>query len=49
MTQKREKNIDLMSQILGLADLSVTYMGSDPISAWERVTNLYNRIISPKI
>jgi hypothetical protein len=44
---KREK-YDLMSQILGLADLSVTYLGSDPISAWERVTNLYNELFLPK-
>lgn len=44
---KREK-YDLMSQILWLADLSVTYMGSDPISTWERVTNLYNELFLPK-
>jgi hypothetical protein len=39
---------DLLSEVLWLADLSVTYMGSDPISAWDRVTYLYNELMLSK-
>jgi tRNA G46 methylase TrmB len=40
--------IKLIGEILWLADLSVTYMGSDPIRAWDRVTNLYEELYLPK-
>lgn len=36
--------VNLMAEILWLADLAVTYMGSDPVRAWDRVTNLYNEL-----
>ena len=38
----------LLSEVLSLADLSVTYMGSDPISAWYRVTSLYEELDLPQ-
>jgi tRNA G46 methylase TrmB len=41
--------IKLLSEILWLADLAVTYMGSDPIRAWDRVTNLYDELNLPKL
>lgn len=41
--------IELLSKILWLADLSVTYMGSDPVSAWDRVINLYDELYLPKL
>ena len=41
--QKQDSDkIKLLSEILWIADLAVTYMGSDPIRAWDRVTNLYD-------
>jgi HD superfamily phosphodiesterase/tRNA G46 methylase TrmB len=40
--------IKLIGEVLWLADLSVTYMGSDPIRAWDRVTNLYEELYLPK-
>lgn len=39
----------LLGDILWLADLAVTYMGSDPIRAWDRVGNLYNEMYLPKV
>jgi tRNA G46 methylase TrmB len=41
--------IKLLGDILWLADLAVTYMGSDPIRAWDRVGNLYNEMYLPKV
>jgi hypothetical protein len=41
--------IALLGEILWLADLSVTYMGSDPVRAWNRVTNLYDELYLPKL
>lgn len=38
----------LLSEVLSLTDLSVTYMGSDPISAWYRVTSLYEELDLPQ-
>jgi tRNA G46 methylase TrmB len=38
-----------MAETLWLADLAVTYMGSDPIRAWDRVTNLYDELNLPKL
>ncbi len=36
------EKVKLLAEILWLADLAVTYMGSDPVRAWDRVTNLYD-------
>ena len=41
--------INLLAEVLWLSDLSVTYMGSDPIRAWNRVTNLYDELFLPKL
>jgi hypothetical protein len=41
--------INLMAEVVWLSDLSVTYMGSDPIRAWNRVTNLYDELFLPKL
>ncbi len=41
--------IILLAEILWLADLSVTYMSSDPIRAWDRVTSLYDELYLPKL
>lgn len=41
--------IKLLAEILWLADLAVTYMGSDPVRAWDRVTNLYDELNLPKL
>ena len=41
--------IKLMVEMLWIADLCVTYMGSDPIRAWDRVTNLYDELYLPKV
>jgi hypothetical protein len=41
--------IGLLAEILWLADLSVTYMSSDPIRAWDRVTSLYDELYLPKL
>jgi hypothetical protein len=40
---------NLLAEVLWLADLSVTYMGSDPIRAWDRVTSLYDELYLPKL
>jgi hypothetical protein len=40
--------IKLLAEILWIADLAVTYMSSDPIRAWDRVTNLYDELDLPK-
>jgi tRNA G46 methylase TrmB len=40
--------IELLGEVLWIADLAVTYMGSDPIRAWDRVTNLYDELNLPK-
>jgi len=41
--------IQLIGEILWLSDLSVTYMSSDPIRAWDRVSNLYDELYLPRI
>lgn len=41
--------VSLMGQTLWLADLAVTYMGSGPVRAWDRVTNLYDELNLPKL
>ena len=41
--------IKILAEILWLADLAVTYMGSDPVRAWDRVTNLYDELNLPKL
>jgi hypothetical protein len=41
--------VKLMAETLWLADLAVTYMGSDPVRAWDRVTNLYDELNLPKL
>lgn len=40
--------IKLLGEVLWLADLSVTYMGSDPIRAWDRVSKLYDELYLPR-
>jgi hypothetical protein len=44
-----EGKVKLLAEVLWLADLSVTYMGSDPIRAWQRVSNLYEELYLPKL
>ena len=41
--------VNLLAEILWLADLAVTYMSSDPVRAWDRVTNLYDELNLPKL
>ncbi len=41
--------LKLLAEILWLADLAVTYMGSDTVRAWDRVTNLYDELDLPKL
>jgi hypothetical protein len=41
--------IKIMAEVLWLSDLSVTYMGSDPIRAWNRVTSLYDELFLPRL
>lgn len=41
--------ITLLAEIVWLADLSVTYMGSDPLRAWNRVTSLYDELYLSKL
>jgi hypothetical protein len=41
--------IKIMAEVLWLSDLSVTYMGSDPIRAWHRVTSLYDELFLPRL
>lgn len=43
------RKAELLAEILWLADLAVTYMGSDPVRAWDRVTNLYDELNLPKL
>ncbi len=40
--------IRLLGEIFWLADLSVTYMGSDPVRAWDRVSKLYDELYLPR-
>jgi hypothetical protein len=40
---------NVLAEVLWLSDLSVTYMGSDPIRAWNRVTSLYDELLLPKL
>ena len=46
---KDNGKVKLMAEVLWLADLSVTYMGSDPVRAWDRVNNLYDELYLPKL
>jgi hypothetical protein len=49
-TQRQESDkIRAIGEILWLSDLSVTYMSSDPIRAWDRVSNLYDELYLPKV
>jgi tRNA G46 methylase TrmB len=41
--------INILAEVLWLSDLSVTYMGSDPIRAWNRVIGLYDELLLPKL
>ncbi len=41
--------VSILAETLWLADLAVTYMGSDPVRAWDRVTNLYDELNLPKL
>jgi len=43
-----QDKVRLLGEILWLADLSVTYMGSDPIRAWDRVSKLYDELYLPR-
>jgi hypothetical protein len=40
--------VRLLGAVLWLADLSATYMGSDPIRAWDRVSKLYDELYLPR-
>lgn len=40
--------IRLLGEVLWLADLSVTYVGSDPVRAWDRVSKLYDELYLPR-
>jgi len=42
------KRYEILAEVLWLADLSVAYMGSDPLNAWNRVINLYDELYLPK-
>ena len=42
------EKVRLLGAVLWLADLSVTYMGSDPIRAWDRVSKLYDELYLPR-
>lgn len=46
--QDSEK-LQLIAEILWLSDLSVTYMSSDPIRAWDRVSSLYDELNLPRV
>jgi tRNA G46 methylase TrmB len=41
------EKINLIAEILSLADLSVTYLSSDPLLAWNRVVKLYEELDFP--
>jgi len=47
LTGLSEKYV-LLSEVLTLADQSVTYMSSDPINAWYRVISLYEELMLPR-
>ncbi len=54
LSELKDKNqdlgkIELISEILWLSDLSVTYMSSDPIRAWDRVSSLYDELYLPRV
>jgi hypothetical protein len=40
--------VRILGEILWLADLSVTYMGSEPLRAWDRVSKLYDELYLPR-
>lgn len=46
---KDNGKVNLLAEVLWLADLSVTYMVSDPVRAWDRVNNLYDELFLPKL
>lgn len=48
ITEKDKSKYELMGEVLSLSDLSVTYMGADPIRAWDRVITLYEEFDLPK-
>ena len=41
------EKINLIAEVLSLADLSVTYLSSDPLLAWNRVVKLYQELDLP--
>jgi hypothetical protein len=41
--------LTLLGEVLRLADLAVTYMGSAPLRAWDRVNNLYEELNLPRV
>lgn len=43
------EKINLVAEILSLADLSVTYLSSDPLLAWNRVVKLYEELDFPLV
>lgn len=43
------EKINLIAEILSLADLSVTYLSSDPLIAWNRVVKLYEELDFPLV
>ncbi|HKX96646.1 MAG TPA: hypothetical protein VJL78_02300 [Candidatus Nitrosocosmicus sp.] len=43
------QKINLIAEILSLADLSVTYLSSDPLLAWNRVVKLYEELDFPLV
>ena len=43
------EKITLIAEILSLADLSVTYLSSDPLLAWNRVVKLYEELDFPLV
>ncbi len=43
------EKINLVAEILSLSDLSVTYLSSDPLLAWNRVVRLYQELDLPII
>ena len=43
------EKINLIAEILSLVDLSVTYLSSDPLLAWNRVVKLYEELDFPLV
>lgn len=43
------EKINLIAEILSLSDLSVTYLSSDPLLAWDRVVKLYEELDFPLV